>query len=191
MSRCCHYCSLLLLSCSFGSLCVRFLPLPSTACSSTPVLLSLPSPFCKSDGMHSTCHFMNFVCTFLFSLCISCFTHHILQLFVIFLKICFPPSLGSMILEIELMQNHGTRTVSAPPIPRITPIFELFMAPGICQIGGKNVYFSFMCSLWRLCFPLCVLPHAFCMKFTHFRNAFAMILLQNRPCSRKSHRTNM
>ena len=81
MSRFCHYCSLLLLSCSFGSLCVRFLPPSKTACSSTPVLFSPPSPFCKNDGMHSTCHFMNFVCNLLFSLCISCFTHHFLQLF--------------------------------------------------------------------------------------------------------------
>ena len=79
-SRFCHYCSLLLFSCSFGSLCVRFLPPSKTACSSTPVLFSPPSPFCKNDGMHSTCHFMNFVCNLLFSLCISCFTHHFLQL---------------------------------------------------------------------------------------------------------------
>ena len=79
MSRFCHYCSLLLLCCSFGSLCVRFLPPSKTACSSTPVLFSPPSPFCKNDGMHSTCHFMNFVCNLLFSLCISCFTHPFLQ----------------------------------------------------------------------------------------------------------------
>ena len=159
MSRFCHYCSLLLLCCSFGSLCVRFLPPSKTACSSTPVLFSPPSPFCKNDGMHSTCHFMNFVCNLMFSLCISCFTHPFLQRFLsIFLKISFPPSLGSMIFKNAL---------------------ELFMAPGICKIGGKNVYFSFMCPLWKLCLPLCVLPHAFCMKFTRFRHAFVMILLQN------------
>ena len=81
MSRFCHYCSLLLLCCSFGSLCVRFLPPSKTACGSTPVLFSPPSPFCKNDGMHSTCNFMNFVCNLLFSLCISCFTHPFLQLF--------------------------------------------------------------------------------------------------------------
>ena len=80
MSRFCHYCLLLLLCCSFASLCVRFLPPSKTACSSTPVLFSPPSPFCKNDGMHSTCHFMNFVCNLLSSLCISCFTHPLLQL---------------------------------------------------------------------------------------------------------------
>ena len=48
MSRCCHYCSLLLLSCSFGSLCVRFLPPSKTACSSTPVLFRLQAPFAKT-----------------------------------------------------------------------------------------------------------------------------------------------
>ena len=103
MSRFCHYCSLLLLSCSFGSLCVRFLPPSKTACSSTPVLFSPPSPFCKNDGVHTTCKFMNFVCNLLFSLCISCFTHPFLQLFVTFLKICFPPSLGSMIFKYAWM----------------------------------------------------------------------------------------
>ena len=80
MSRFCHYCSLLLLCCSFGSLCVRFLPPSKTACSSTPVLFSPPNPFCRNDAMHSTCHFMNFVCNSLFSLCMSCFAHPFLQL---------------------------------------------------------------------------------------------------------------
>ena len=75
MNRFCHYCSLLLLCCSFGSLCVRFLPPSETACGSTPVLFSPPSPVCKKDSMHSTCNFVNFVCNLLFSLCFLCFTH--------------------------------------------------------------------------------------------------------------------
>ena len=29
---------------------------------------------CKTDGMHSTFNFVNFVCNLLFSLCLSCFT---------------------------------------------------------------------------------------------------------------------
>ena len=94
MSRFCHYCSLLLLCCSFGSLCVRFLPPSKTACGSTPVLFSPPSPFCKNDGMHSTCHFMNFVCNLLFSLCISCFTHHFLQLVYHFFENLLPALVG-------------------------------------------------------------------------------------------------
>mgnify|MGYP003303640683 CR=1 FL=1 len=80
MSGMFHYCSLLLLWCSFGLLCVRFLPPSKTACGSTPVLFSPPSPFCKNDSMHTTCNFMNFVCNLLFSLCISCSTHNFLQL---------------------------------------------------------------------------------------------------------------
>ena len=102
-----------------------------------------------------------------------------------FLKICFPPSLGSMILKIALILNHAKTSFSGPPIARITPILELFMAPGICKIGGKNVYFSFMCPLWKLCLPLCVLPHAFWMKFSHFRLAFAVILRKNAIRTRK------
>ena len=98
--RGCHCCLLLLLCCPFGSLCVRFLPPSKTACSSTPVLFSPPSPFCKNDGMHSTCNFMNFVCSLLLSLCISCFTHPFLHLVCrVSLKMCFPPSLGSMIFK--------------------------------------------------------------------------------------------
>ena len=93
-SRFCHYCSLLLLCCSFGSLCVRFFPPSKTAWGSTPVLFSPPSPFCKNDGMHSTCHFMNFVCNFVFSLCISCFTHNFLQFFVILFEDLLPALVG-------------------------------------------------------------------------------------------------
>ena len=77
----CHYCLLLLLCCSFGSLCVYLLPPSKTACSSTPVLFLRPSPFCKNDGMYSTCKFINFVCNLLFSLRISCFSHAFLPLF--------------------------------------------------------------------------------------------------------------
>ena len=76
----CHFCLLLLLCCSFGSLCVRFLPPSETACGSTPVLFSPPSPVCKNDSMHSTCNFVNFVCNLLFSLCFSCFTHPFLPI---------------------------------------------------------------------------------------------------------------
>ena len=78
--RFCHCCLLLLLCCSFGSLCVRFLPPSATACGSTPVLFSPPSPVCKNDNMHSTCNFVNFVCNLLFSLCFSCFTHPFLPI---------------------------------------------------------------------------------------------------------------
>ena len=191
-SRLCHYCSLLLLCCSFGSLCVRFLPPSETACGSTPVLFSPPSPVCKNDSMHSTCNFVNFVCNLLFSLCFSCFTHPFLPIRChLFLKNSFPPSLGSMILKTALRQNHARKSFPGPPFARITPIFRLFIALGICKIVGKSVYFLFMHPLWRLCLPFCVLPHVFCTTFSHFRNAFVIILLKNGPCSRKSHRTNM
>ena len=42
---------------------------------------------------------------------------------------------------------------------------------------GENVYFLFMDPLWKLCLPLCVLPHAFWMTYSHFRHAFVIILL--------------
>ena len=54
---------------------------------------------------------------------------------------------------------------------------------GICKIGWKNTYFLLMGPLWKLCLPLCVLPHAFWMTFSHFRNASVSILLKNGPGS--------
>ena len=51
--------------------------------------------------------------------------------------------------------------------------------------------FLFMDPLWRLCLPLCILPHAFWMTISYFRHAFVIILLKTGPCSRNSHRTNM
>ena len=99
MSRFCHHCSLLLLCCSFGSLCVRFSPPSKTAWGSTPVLFSPPSPFCKNDGMHSTCIFMNVVCNFVLFMHFMLYTPLSSTFLSLFLKICFPPSLGSMIFE--------------------------------------------------------------------------------------------
>ena len=182
---------LLSLRCSSASLFVRFMSPSKTACGSTPVQFSPPSPVCKNDCMHSTCNFGNLVCNLLSSLCLYCFTHPFLVIVFHFLKKCFPPSLGSMILNIALMQNHTKKSFSGPPIARITTILGLFMAPGICKIDWENVYFLLMYSLWKLRLPLCVLSPAFWMTFSHFRAAFVIILLKNGPCFRKSHRTNM
>ena len=52
-NNCCKCCLLLSLCCSFGSLFVRSLPPLKTACGSTPVQRSHPSPVCKNDGMRS------------------------------------------------------------------------------------------------------------------------------------------
>ena len=120
--RFCHYCLLLLLCCSFGSLCVRFLPPSKTACSSTPALFSPPSPFCKKDGMHTTCKFMNFVCNLLFLSAFHALHTPFFHFLSLFLKISFPPSLGSMILKVALKQDHAKKSFSGPPIARITPI---------------------------------------------------------------------
>ena len=89
----------------------------------------------------------------------------------LFLKICFPPSLGSMIFKNAWMQNHAKNSFLGPPIARITPILELFMAPEICKIGGK------MC-ISRLCafFGSFVWPYVFYrMHFEWKFHIFAMI----------------
>ena len=148
IARICDFCLLLSLRCSSASLFVRFMSPSKTACGSTPVQFSPPSPVCKNDCMHSTCNFGNLVCNLLSSLCLYCFTHPFLvMVFHFCLKKCFPPSLGSMILNIALMQNHTKKSFSGPPIARITTILGLFMAPGICKSDGEMCIFS-LCTLF-------------------------------------------
>ena len=160
MSRFCHYCSLLLLCCSFGSLCVRFLPPSKTACSSTPVLFSPPSPFCKNDGMHSTCHFMNFVCNLLFSLCISCFHTLFFHFFVIFSENLFPAIAGEYDFENRINAKSRQKELLRPST-RITSIVKLFMAPGLSKIGG-NICIS---HLWALFGSSVCHDGIYCMHF--------------------------
>ena len=90
----CHFCLLLLLCCSFGSLCVRFFPPSKTACGCSPVLFSPPRPACKNEGMHIACNFLNFICNLLVSLCISCFTHPFLPRFFDFFENMLPALVG-------------------------------------------------------------------------------------------------
>ena len=192
MSRFCHYCSLLLLCCSFASLCVRFLPPSKTACSSTPVLFSPPSPFCKNDGMHSTCHFMNFVCNVLFSLCISCFTHPFLQLVRhFFLENLLPAFVGEHDFQ-KCMNVKSCQKQLLSPSNR-TDYTYLGAVYGTWNLQNRweKVYFLLMDPLWKLCLPLCVLPHAFLMTFSHIRHAFVIIFAENGPCSQKPHRRKM
>ena len=98
------------------------------------------------------------------------------NLFVIFFENLLPALVGEHDFQ-KCMNAKSCQKKLLRPSNRTD--YKLFMAPGICKIGGENVYFSFMCPLWRLCLPLCVLPHAFCMKLTCFRHPFVMILLQN------------
>ena len=95
----------------------------------------------------------------------------------LFLKNSFPPSLGSMILKTALRQNHARKSFPGPPFARITPTLGLFIAPGICKIAGKSVYFLFMHPLWRLCLPFmcstaCILHDIFTFSQC-FRHHFA------------------
>ena len=144
MSSVCHYCSLLLLSCSFGSLCVRFLPPSKTACSSAPVLFSHPSPFCKNDGIHSTCKFMNFVCNLLFSLCMSCITHPFFHLFVTFFENLLPVLVGEYDYEncinVKSCQEQLLRPSNRTDYTHSGAVYGTWNL----QNRLENVYFSFM-----------------------------------------------
>ena len=79
----------------------------------------------------------------------------------LFLKNCFPPSLGSVILKIAVMQNHAKKTFSGPPIARFTPMLGLFWCifplsppPCLASLIWKNVAKTCMGStsfFFRLC----------------------------------------
>ena len=49
------------------------------------------------------------------------------------------------------MKNHSKKSFSGPALARNNPILGLLMAPRICKIDCKNMYFLFMDLLWKLC----------------------------------------
>ena len=67
--------------------------------------LCIQEPISENDCMQCTCNFLNFVCR-VSSLCPSCFTHPFFQFLMIFLKMCSPPSAGSIILKGASIKNH-------------------------------------------------------------------------------------
>ena len=72
------------------------------------------------------------------------------------------------------MNNHVKKSFSGPPIAR--------------NITGKCVFPVYGPSLEAL-FALCVLSHAFLMPFSHFRDAFVVLLPRIDPLSEvTSHR---
>ena len=64
------------------------------------------SPVSKNECMHRCNNFVNFVYDLLFSLCLPCFEHLFYKISSNFLKICSPPSVGSMILKAAQKRNH-------------------------------------------------------------------------------------
>ena len=151
------------------------------ACGCSPVPFSPPSPACKNDGMHIACNFVSFVCNLLFSFCFSCFTHPFLPLLCLFFENLLPAIVGEHDFENCINVKSMPKTLLRTSDRTNTLNLGLFMAPGICKIYGKNVYFSLMGPLWKLCLPLCVLPYASRMSILYFRRAFVIILLQSRP----------
>ena len=155
-SRFCHYCSLLLLCCSFGSLCVRFLAPSKTAWGSTPVLFSPSSPFCKNDGMHSTCPFMNFVCNFVFSLWISCFTHPFLQLFChFFWNSASRPRWGAWFSKMHERKIMAKPTSQAFQSHGLHLSWRCLWHLEFAKSVGKCVFLIYVPSLEALFAPMC------------------------------------
>ena len=162
-----------------------------TACGSTPVQFSPPSPVCKNDCMHSTCNFGNLVCNLLSSLCLYCFTHPFLVMVFHFFEKMLPALAGEHDFEHCINAKSYEKDLLRPSNRTDYNHSGAVYGTWNLQKRWGNVYFLLMYSLWKLRLPLCVLSPAFWMTFSHFRAAFVIILLKNGPCFRKSHRTNM
>ena len=72
-----------------------------------PCIFRPQSPVSKIECMHRCNNFVNLVYDLLFSLSLTCLEHFFFyKISSYFLKICSPPSVGSMILKAAQKQNH-------------------------------------------------------------------------------------
>ena len=88
-----------------------------------------------------------------------------------FLKICSPPSVGSMILKAAQMQIHEKYASRAPQFGPYAPFLHHLLQPEICKIHWKNVYFLFMAPFGNLYLPSSALSLGFKVRFPYFRIA--------------------
>ena len=96
-----------------------------------------------------------------------------------FLKICSPPSVGSMILKAAQKQNHEIYASWALQLCFYAPFFRQLLQPEICKIHWKNVYFSFIATLGKLHVASSALSHGSEVKFPLFCIASGLILCKN------------
>ena len=98
---------------------------------------------------------VNFMCHLLFHLCLYCSTHPFFKNFTDFLKMCSPPSVGSMIFEINQRhfeskphffgpQTQGDKACFAPFCVRIAPLLVRFaffslQGPFKNQLGTRDL----------------------------------------------------
>ena len=96
-----------------------------------------------------------------------------------FLKICSPPSVGSMILKAAQMQIHAKYASWAPQFGPYAPFLHHLLQPEICKIHWKNVYFLFMAPFGKLHLASSALSHGSEVKFLVFCIASGLILCKN------------
>ena len=107
----CKYCLLLSLCCSFASLCARSWSPSQTACGSTPVLFSPPSPVFENDCLQKIAIFGMSCAICYFLSAFHALQRLFYQTFVNFCKICSPPSVGSTFLK-DTCKQSGLINVS-------------------------------------------------------------------------------
>ena len=76
-----------------------------------------------------------------------------------FLKICPPPSVGSMILKAAQKQNHEKYAFYALQFGPSSLFLHPLLQPEICKFHLKNVYFSFIAPLRKLYLASSALSH--------------------------------
>ena len=106
--------------------------------------------------MHSTCHFMNFVCNLLFSLCISCFTHHFLQLYVICFEKLLPALVGEhdfqKCMNVKSCQKQLLSPSNRTDYTYFEAVYERWNSQNRCE---KCVFLVYVPSLEALFAPMC------------------------------------
>ena len=96
-----------------------------------------------------------------------------------FLKICSPPSVGSMILKAAQKQNHEKCASLALQFCLYAPLLHHLLQPEICKIQWKNAYFPFIAPFRKLPLASSALSHGSELKFPLFCIASGLILCKN------------
>ena len=96
-----------------------------------------------------------------------------------FLKICSPPSVGSIILKAAQKQTHGKYVSWALQLCLYAPFLHHLLQAEICKIHWKNVYFSFMAPFRKLCLPSSAVSCGSEVKVLLFCIASGLIFCKN------------
>ena len=109
-----------------------------------PCIFRPQSPVSKNECMHRCNNFVNFVYDLLFLVYLPCCEHLFYKISSNVLKICSPPSVGSMILKTAPKQHHEKYASWAVQLGSYALFLHHYLQPEIFKIHEKNVYFLFL-----------------------------------------------